>query len=374
MTQVIKVLHMDSSIIWGGGQSQIATLIRESKDRPIEHYLASPANSKLWLKTRARIKGHFPLARAATISPLAMWRVRSYCLKHNIQIVHAHCGKSHTFAFWLKVLLLPTVKLIVHRRIPAKIRSNLLSREKFINHAVNHFITVSEFIREVLISGGVEPARITCVRSSKKPFACEPADKARARETLARTAGLAPDGDLFIVSASRLVPDKGLFVLIEAFRHLVRERPRSRLLIAGEGPLESELKIAGKALTETGQLVFLGFRKDVPELLLGSDLFAIPSLSEGLGSTIVEAMLARTTVVGSAVEGIPELIKNDINGVTVPSDDSSALFDALLSLASDKVRRQTLADHALEWAQTSCTPQIMVSKTCDVYCDVLKVQ
>ena len=374
MTQVIKVLHMDSSMIWGGGQSQIATLIRESKDRPIEHYLASPANSKLWLKTRTHIKGYFPLARTATISPLAMWRVRSYCLKHSIQIIHTHCGKSHTFAFWLKVLFLPHVKLIIHRRIPTKIRSNFLSREKFMSHAVNYFITVSEYIREVLISGGVEPGRITCVRSSKKPFASEPSDKARAREVLERTKDLAPDGDFFVVSASRLVPDKGLFVLIEAFRSLVRDRPRSRLLIAGEGPLESELKLAGRALTETGQLVFLGFRKDVPDLLLGADIFAIPSLSEGLGSTIVEAMMACTAVVGSAVEGIPELVKNNINGVTVPPGDPSALYDALLTLATDKAKRQSLADCALAWAQSSCTPQIMVSKTCDVYCNVLKVQ
>ena len=373
MTQAIKVLHMDSSTIWGGGQSQIASLIRESNDQPVEHYLASPANSPLWHKTRAQIKGYFPLSRAASINPVAMLRIRAFCLKNNIHILHAHCGKSHTFAFWMKILFLPKIKLIVHRRIPAKIRRNLMSREKFINHAVDHFITISEYIRQVLIDGGVEPERITCVRSSKKPFACQPSDKSRAREMLAKIRDLTPDGDFFIVSASRLVPDKGLFILIEAFRNLVRERPRSRLLIAGEGPLESELRLAARSLLESGQIVFLGFRKDVPELLLGADLFAIPSLSEGLGSTIVEAMMAQTPVVGSSVEGIPELIKNDITGVTVPPGDPSALCDAFLTLASDEQKRRTMADRALRWAHSSCTPEIMVTKTYDVYCKVIKV-
>ena len=370
----MKVLHIDSATIWGGGQSQIATLIKESGDLPIEHHLASPKNSKLWMKSRARVKGYLPLSRSAVINPFAMLRARDYCLKNNIQIIHAHCGKSHTFAFWLKRLFLPKIKLIVHRRIPARIRSNLLSKVKFTSDTVDHFISVSDFIREVLGDGGVHESRVTTIRSSKKPFPCEPSDKARARDALKRSRGIAPGGDFFIVSASRLVPDKGLFVLIEAFRQLVRERPASRLLIAGEGPLEADLRSTGKALTESGQLVFLGFRKDVPEILLGADIFAIPSLSEGLGSTIVEAMMANTAVVGSSVEGIPELIDSGVNGITVPPGDAHALYEAIHHLAIDASKREALASEALNQAQKNCTPEIMVRKTIEVYRRILEVQ
>jgi L-malate glycosyltransferase len=373
MTTTIKILHMDSAILWGGGQSQIATLIRESRDLPLEHHLATPIQSKLWFKSRSHIKGHFPIARNSALNPFAMLRARTYCRTHGIHIIHTHCGKSHTFAFWLKRLFYPEIKLIAHRRIPAKIRSNVFSRLKFESSAVDHFITVSDFIRGILMDGGVAENRVTTIRSSKKPFPCELSDRARARDSLLRTKSLSPGGDFFILSASRLVPDKGLFVLIEAFRHLIRKRPNSRLLIAGEGPLDRKLKTTARAMVRSGHVVFLGFRKDVVELLLGADLFAIPSLSEGLGSTIVEAMMARTAVVGSRIEGIPELVHDGENGLTVLPADPESLFKAFERLGDDPTLRAQLAEKAVNWAHVACTPKVMVESTYRIYLRIFEL-
>lgn len=221
--------------------------------------------------------------------------------------------------------------------------------------------------------GGVDADRITTVRSSKKTSGCSPTDKSKGREILSGIKDLSPDGSFYVVAASRLVPDKGLPTLIEAFRRLMRELPRCRLIIAGEGPLEKSLKISAKSLMESGHVAFLGFRKDVPELLLGADVFAIPSLSEGLGSTIIEAMMARTAVIGSLVEGIPELVRNQETGLTVAPGQSGELFEALLKLAEDDALRLQLADKALAWAEANCTPKTMVNKTYDVYARILEL-
>ena len=367
----IRVLHIDSSEVWGGGQSQITTLIRDSANLPIEHFLASPKNSKLWYKVRQNISGYCQLPRSGALNPLAMIRLRNYCLKNKIQILHTHCGKSHTFAYWVKTLFMPQITLVVHRRIPAKIRSNWLSRVKFTGPAVDRFIAVSDYIKSVLQRGGIEPGRITTIRSSKKPFPCDEHVRDEARAELLRMKGLAPDGDFFILSASRLVPDKGLFILIEGFRTLVRERPGARLIIAGEGPLSSKLKVAGRAMLESGHLVMPGFCKDVPRLLLGSDVFAIPSLSEGLGSTIVEAMMAKTAVVGSSVEGIPELIRHGQTGLLAPPGDAESLYSLFLDLAVDPALRKKLAEQGHKWALSSCSSDTMVEKTFNLYKSVL---
>jgi glycosyltransferase involved in cell wall biosynthesis len=363
----VSVLHIDSSEIWGGGQSQIATLIRDSADLPLEHFLASPKNSKLWYKVRQQIAGYTQLPRSGALNPLAMLRIRRFCVKNKIQIVHTHCGKSHTFAYWLKTLFMPQMILVTHRRIPAKIRSNWLSRVKFTGPAVDRFITVSDYIRSVLLRGGVDPSRMTTIRSSKKPFPCDGTIKQHARAELIRMKGLAPDGDFLIISASRLVPDKGLFILIEAFRLLVKQRPGARLIIAGEGPLGSHLKTTGRSLIQSGHLILPGFCKDIPRLLLGSDVFAIPSLSEGLGSTIVEAMMAKTAVVGSSVEGIPELVRHGQTGLLVPPGDAEALYNAFLDLAVDPNQRQQLAEKGYNWALSSCGSDVMVEKTFALY-------
>lgn len=367
MGPTIKVLHIDSSKTWGGGQSQIGHLITDSSHLPIEHHLAAPKASKLYFKVRSQITGFLPIGRQGLFNPINLIQAWRYCKKNNIQVLHAHCGKSHDFAYWLKRLFMPSVVLVVHRRIPAKIRSNIWARKKFLDGTVNHYICVSNYIKGVLMRGGVSEPIVTTVRSSKKKFSCSNDDKSKARSALVRSRGLAPEGDFFILSASRLVHDKGLFILIEAFRKLVRQRPSSRLLIAGEGELETALKTTAQSLMESGHLVFLGFRKDVVELLLGSDIFAIPSLSEGLGSTIIEAMFARTAVIGSAVEGIPELITQEKTGLLVPPGDAQALFEAFSRLAENPRMRAQLAEQAYIWAQEACGSETMVERTFAVY-------
>jgi glycosyltransferase involved in cell wall biosynthesis len=374
LSNIIRVLHIDSGVAWGGGQSQVATLINETHDPQFEHFLAAPQDSKLWQKVRSRIKGSLKLSRFATANPYSMYQVATLCQNHQINIIHTHCGKSHTFAYWLKRLFLPQITLIVHRRIPAKIRSNVLSQMKFHSDTVNHFICVSDFIRGVLTASGIPPEKVSTIRSTKKPFPAGLTEKQHSREHLLRSFGLKEGGEYLILSASRLVPDKGLFILIEAFRKLVREIPQARLLIAGEGELEHELKTTAKHLIERGEVTFLGFRKDIPELLLGSDVFAIPSLSEGLGSTIVEAFMAKTAVVGSEVEGIPELIKHEFTGLLVPPSDAERLYLALKKLFEDKSLRENLAASANNWAQEKFTPAVMVNKTLALYRKLLNIE
>jgi L-malate glycosyltransferase len=367
MNKSIKVLHLDSSTLWGGGQAQIHSLICESKHLPIEHHLASPKNSPLYLKTRDHISGYVPAGRNLLAAIVSLFRLRKYCLKNDIEILHAHCGKSHSFAYWLKIIFLPRLKLVVHRRIPAPIRQNVFSKRKFIDQNVNYFICVSNYIKNVLLREGVVESKVVTIRSSKKIFELTSSEKQDARPTLATTKDLAPEGNFFVFSASRLVPDKGLFILIESFRNLAKSHPEARLVIAGEGPLESQLKHTAKNLINTGHVVFLGFRNDIDKLLLGADVFAIPSLSEGLGSTIIEAMLAHTAVIGSSVEGIPELIQHGKTGLLVPPGDSSALQTALLQLADNPDERMKLAKEACKWATDNCGTEIMVERTFAVY-------
>ena len=84
-------------------------------------------------------------------------------------------------------------------------------------------------------------------------------------------------------------------------------------------------------------------------------------------------MMARTAVIGSLVEGIPELVRNQETGLTVAPGQSGELFEALLKLAEDKTLRLQLADKALAWAEANCTPRTMVNKTYDVYARILEL-
>ena len=135
---------------------------------------------------------------------------------------------------------------------------------------------------------------------------------------------------------ARLSKVKGHTYLIQAVKKIVRDFPKTKCLFVGDGECRNELEEQVKQLELENNFLFLGFRKNVADLLHQMDIFILPSVSEGLPNVVVEAMACSKPVVGSNVGGIPEAIKNGINGTLVPPKDIDALASTILNLAKDK--------------------------------------
>jgi len=155
------------------------------------------------------------------------------------------------------------------------------------------------------------------------------------RDAVRRSWGLAPEA-LVVGHVGRLVAVKDHATLLRAFEEVRRRVPRAVLVCAGDGPLEPELRRrAGDGVR------LLGHRDDVAEVLRGFDVFALPSLNEGISNTILEAMATGLPVVASRVGGNPELVDDGRTGALVPPGDAAALAAALGHyLAADDLRRE----------------------------------
>ncbi len=140
--------------------------------------------------------------------------------------------------------------------------------------------------------------------------------------------GQAPSGKTVVVVA-RLSPEKGHRVLIEAVEMLKDRHPQARYLFAGDGPLRDELEreVAVRGLTRCIQ--FLGFRRDVPELLEGADLVVLPSLTEGLPWAVLESMASGKPIVATRVGAVGEVVEDGVTGRLVEPGDPKALAQAL---------------------------------------------
>ena len=150
-------------------------------------------------------------------------------------------------------------------------------------------------------------------------------------------------GDLIIGTVARLVPEKGVSSLLRAVPLVLREQPRTRFVVIGDGPLRDELVALADALGISARVRFLGARIDGPQLITELDVLAVPSLSnEGTPLVTLEALSAGVPVVASAVGGIPEQVRGFDRTALVPPGDVSALSRALIDMTRT-VRRRTLS-------------------------------
>lgn len=175
-----------------------------------------------------------------------------------------------------------------------------------------------------------------------------------------------------IGTIGRLSSVKGFKYLISAFKDVLMQNRNVQLLVVGEGPEEENLR---------RQILELGI-KDKVFLVPGSvflerylsllDIFCLPSIHEGLGLSLMEAMAAGRACIASDVGGLPELIIHETDGILVPPKDSSALTSAILRLVNDSQFRNRLAVNAREKAMKSFSIEECVKQVIEVYREVIK--
>ncbi len=175
-----------------------------------------------------------------------------------------------------------------------------------------------------------------------------------------------------ILCVARLVWFKGLHTLIAAMPAIVHAHPDCRLLIAGDGELEQDLREQAERLGVKAQVQFLGLRDDVPQLLAQAAIFVLPSVSEGLPISILEAMETGLPVVATSVGGIPELVKNDVTGLLVPPQNPDKLASAICRLLADGALRERMGIAAKLRAIREFSASAMQRRTAALYREMLE--
>ena len=130
--------------------------------------------------------------------------------------------------------------------------------------------------------------------------------------------------------------------MIRAIPDVLSLYPDTNFVFCGGGPLQNNLAELAESLGVAGNVHFLGVRNDVPELLNDSYASVLPSLAEPLGNAVIEAMAMKKPVVGSDVDGIPEMIVHGSTGLLVPPGDSDALASSLIHLLEDPARTASM--------------------------------
>lgn len=148
---------------------------------------------------------------------------------------------------------------------------------------------------------------------------------------LGASLGIIPN-DIVLISVANLHPNKGHRYLLEAFEESYQKNTNLKLLIVGDGEERSRLKEQMRGYNSRTNILFLGKRQDVPELLKLSHIFILPTLFEGMSNALMEAMATRLPVITTDIEENRELVENNKTGLLVPIKNSYALAEAIEKL------------------------------------------
>jgi glycosyltransferase involved in cell wall biosynthesis len=228
---------------------------------------------------------------------------------------------------------------------------------------------VSDQVLQRLVESGIAPRERAVTVLNGIPlqrFEHDAGHRVRARAQL----GIA-DSALVIACVGRLVAVKNHQWLIEQLPQLVREFPDLQLVLVGNGALEQALREKVAALGLSDHVLFAGTQSNVADLMPAFDVFAMPSLSEGMSIALLEASASALAIVATKVGGNAQIIKHGERGLLVESGNSPQLIDALRRVLGDAALRMQLGEAARSWVQSNASIDVMRRNYDVLYRDVL---
>jgi L-malate glycosyltransferase len=336
----LRVVHVDTERSWGGGQRQLHALATGLQRRGHQSWVVARFGTLL---AEALIRDGIPVVPVSPAfewDPVAVNRVRVLLQRVRPDVVHAHAG--HAVAIAALATAGTEVPLLVTRRVALPLRRNPLSRWKYARPA--RFIAVSHRVRSVLRTGGVAADRISVVYSG--------VDVARAatpaRAATLRGLGLDPGRPLVVMVSSLVPPHKDPETFLVAIAAVRSCGGDVQALLVGEGPLAAATNRMRDRLGLAGSVRLAGFRGDAVELLAAADVAVLSSRDEGLGTTLLDAMVAGVPVAATAAGGVPEVVRDGVDGLLVPVGDGAALGAAIRRLLGERDVRTALVAAARE--------------------------
>ncbi len=355
------VIHVDTAEPWRGGQNQ--ALLTALGQQARGHRVILVAHPEGELRRRAAsLVETVPIGAHGELDLGAGWQLSRLLKRWQPDVVHAH--DPHGVALGAVALSIGSPAsgpvLVASRRVDFHIRGNAFSRWKY--RRVTCFVAASRAIAAMLLEDGVEPERVVTIHEGIDVDRVQQAPAARIHEEFWLPSGVPVVGNI-----AALVAHKGQKHLVDAAALVIREAPDAHFLILGEGELRPALERQIKEMHLEKHVLLPGFRTDVLSLLKAFDVFVMSSVTEGLGTSLLDAMAAERPIVATEAGGIPEVVLDGETGLLVPARDHRRMADAIVRLLRDRGLRERLARAGLDRVRAEFSVERMVGETLALY-------
>ncbi len=362
----MRVLHLSSEKSWRGGEQQIAYLIGELKNQEVDCHVICKKDSAFsqycinqgWSFQEAGFKNSFDILSAI--------KVLKYCRTYHIDLVHIHGSGSHGVGV-LSAALGNNSKLILSRRVDFPLKSNIFSRWKYNHPSIKRILCVSDKIKEI-VEKSIDNKGIC--RTVYSGIDLEKFSQSSKQNSLRKKYNLDEQTKL-IGNTSAIADHKDYFTFVNTAEEVLTRQKNVCFFIFGTGPLLQELKeyIEEKCLTE--KIIFTGFVNNIPEVLPELDVFLMTSKTEGLGTSLLDAMASGVPIVATEAGGIPEIVIDGNTGLSAKVKDFMTLSDHVINLINDHELANKLVTNAAKFV-LKFEKKETAKHTLQVYKEILK--
>lgn len=359
----MNILYICNHLDTGGITSYLLTLASGLRKKGHNIYIASSGGVKLPQFIAEGINFiPIPIRTKQEVSPkiiFSMMKLLGFIKKNDINIVHSHSRTTQVLGCLLSRVTAVTHIFTCHgffkprifRRVfPCWGKKIIAISEQVKGHLINDFGVAENGI--IVIHNGIDVKKFESVPETGKQEA-----KIRLGLNKGPVVGI----------VARLSDVKGHIYLIEAFKQVLEKIPDAQLLIAGEGKMKEALVNLAGRLGISGHVFFSPNVEDTRVVLSAMDVFVMPSLKEGLGLALMEALACGLPVAASDIGGIRSLIKNRVNGLLVLPADVGALVKAILELLQNSEEAKAFGRAAKTFINENFSQEKMVSETERVY-------
>lgn len=364
----ISILHVSTPNSWRGGEQQLYYLFEELEKNPdVTQYVIANQEGELLKKCNENNWESIGFKKNFATSFTLGKKIKYYCKKLKIDIIHTHDSKAHTAAIIAASIFGNKTEIVVSRRVDFPISSSLSSKQKYNHPKVKKIICVSKAI-ESIMKPDISNKKILTTIHSGINF-----DKFKGEFNLdfLRQKFNLPANKTLVGNIAAIAPHKDYYTFIDTVELYCKKNDNAHFLIIGDGPEKDKIVDYCNSKKLQTHITFTGFIPNIIEALKCLNIFLITSETEGLGTSVLDALACKVPVVATNAGGIPEIIIHEKTGLLYDVKNPKQIADGLERLINDIELQEKLKSQGWEHVQ-GFSKKATAEKTLQEYQNIIQ--
>jgi glycosyltransferase involved in cell wall biosynthesis len=375
VSRIYRLLHVIDHLEVGGAQETLLSLINYLDRQRFHLEVAALHGHGFYWEIFRQLAVPVHSLSPHKYLPLYFPNLFLLLKRRKFDLIHCRLTASNLIAKPLAAILgVPFIFNYDYNDINRKRHKPLLLLDRLANRITNHIVVDAATTRDFLIGQEKIPAeKITLIYNGVDLRRFQPAINPAIRAIWRHKWGL-PENTPVVAGVGRLRRQKNFPLFLKVARQVLQDLPEAYFIIAGEGPERKDLERLAGELGIATRVHFLGHVADLTQLYPAVDVLLMTSLSEGTPLTVLEAMAMGVPIVAAQVDGMAEILEDEVDAYLVPVGDSSMFARRTRRLLQDKSIAQQFVQSGLEKVRTHYSAASMVQQVEEIYLHYLQAR